>query len=237
MNSCVCCGSDTVKIERSHFQPFIADRVFNAPNAIVQCKSVTCQICGAVFCDHRFTDAEMERLYHGYRDIEYTTLRDKYEPGYFQRNEALKQVHFYLPQVEGFIKPHLQPGRVLDYGGGSGINTPFKDRDCEIYDIDGKQITLHTPYALVVLANVLEHVPWPLETLAGMREFMNPDTVLYIEVPYCPPGFVSQRGWHEHINFFPESAMLAMLKRAGLTVLDSIYQEPVYQLVVRTKGQ
>jgi hypothetical protein len=233
ISSCICCGGTHLDGEFSEWMPFIAARL--ELSDVVY--SLTCRDCGAVFCSHRFTDAEMQKLYNDYHGKEYTDLREKYEPGYWQRNESLKQTHFYLPQVEGFIKPYLKPGRVLDYGGGNGVNTPFKDRECDIYDIDGKQIKLRGPYALMVLSNVLEHVPYPADLLidlcGNMDILINSDTVLYIEVPYCPPGFVSRRGWHEHINFFPQSAMLAMLERCGLTVLDSIYQEPVYQLVVK----
>ena len=60
----------------------------------------------------------MNSLYDGYREHEYTELREKYEPGYKQRNDGLNYGVKYIDQIEEFLAPHLVfPVRIFDWGG------------------------------------------------------------------------------------------------------------------------
>lgn len=256
--NCVACGSSRLRKSPAILMPFVAHRALGwAPveideswglrtipsgNAYSICNSVGCEDCGMLFLDIRFSDAEMGALYHGYREEEYTALRDHYEPGYRARNETLNAGDSYIPHVEGFLSAFLPDRiRVLDWGGDTGMNTPLKARAdlFHIYDISardavagativGLDTARDTRYDLIVCSNVLEHVPFPRELLADIKACMGPETVLYVEVPHeelvrrhggeadlC----TRKRHWHEHVNFFGWTSLRAMLEGAGFEIL------------------
>lgn len=239
--------------------PFVAHRVFGwAPVEIDAswglrtikpgmaysiCNSLTCTDCNFLFLDIRFSEQELTRLYRGYRDEEYTALRELYEPGYRERNTFLNASADYVVEIESFLTPHLTfPIRLLDWGGDTGKNTPFKSNNSlfHIYDIsnkstvDGAQaVSLETAagtfYDLIVCGQVLEHVPYPAEMILDLRRAMTQDTLLYIEVPNeqllrdnpeCKSLHLKKKHWHEHINFFTRDALLALLSRCSLTLVD-----------------
>jgi hypothetical protein len=56
--------------------------------------------------------------------------------------------------------------------------------------------------------------------------------LLYLEVPHEAlvrehPGSLDlasrKHHWHEHINFFTEASVLALIERAGLRLLDTLH--------------
>ncbi len=242
--------------------PFMAQRIYSWEPALIDeswglktipqgiayslCNSLLCEQCGLLFMDIRFSDSEMMRLYDNYRDSEYTLLREKYEPGYTERNKALLEGMSYIGDVESFLQPYLpKTMRVLDWGGDTGVNTPFKEsasNTIHIYDISGvetfglfpkvsKQTAAKNDYDLIVCSNVLEHVPFPRKVLREIKAIMRPTTVLYIEVPL--ENLVKEyldgvkllrkkRHWHEHINFFNQSALEALMVSVGLSLLSIV---------------
>src|SRR5574341_358387 len=148
---CVVCGSPSLTFTPASISPFVTQRIYNWTPIIVRfntetndsflafpiCGKLTCQDCGFIFCDMRFDDAEMARLYENYRDERYVEMREKYEPGYGKLNAELDgETVDYFDVIEQFILDALpaRPHRVLDWGGGNGINTPFKDADIDIYE-------------------------------------------------------------------------------------------------------
>jgi hypothetical protein len=237
--------------------PFVASRVFgHEPVEITAewglrdvrlgmayslCKSLLCLDCGLLFLDWRFTDAQMAALYRGYRDAEYTRLRDRFEAGYAAGAARDFHVrHAYIAEVEAWLAPWL-PERpaVLDFGGGDGINSLFLGRSAllHVHDVSGVAVmegaTAVRPdaiglahYDLVASCQVLEHVPFPLDLLESILPALGPSTLLYLEVPRealmhnAGPGLAQlKRHWHEHINFFSESSLRHLCERAGLEVL------------------
>jgi hypothetical protein len=260
---CICCDSTRLEKSPAVLMPFVAKRVFGhepveitaawglrdlKPGmAYTLCNSLQCQDCGALFLDYRFTDEQMAMLYNRYRDAAYNEQRDYYEPGYAAT--AAKDFlhrHAYIADVETWLSPRLavQPA-VLDWGGGSGVNTPFVGRAnlIHIHDISGVdvvegaeristgQLQQHR-YDLVTCCQVLEHVPYPLELIRQIIPALSPQTLLYLEVPHEAlvrehPGSLHlasiKHHWHEHINFFSEASVRALLERAGFQVLDAIH--------------
>ena len=80
-----------------------------------------------LFLDIRFDNFEMKQLYKDYRNDHYLKLRENYEPGYTERNNILSvQIH-YMNLIEDFIRENTGDNfkTLLDWGGESGINTPF----------------------------------------------------------------------------------------------------------------
>lgn len=256
---CICCGSRTLKRSPAILMPFVAHRAFGwEPVEITDdwglrtvehgmaysiCNSLQCAACGLLFLDIRFNKAQMASLYEGYREEPYTALREQYEPGYRERNAALDAGIDYVAQVEAFLTPHLRfPVSLLDWGGDTGKNTPFKDKNrrFHIYDISRKPViegaqrvekstALRTRYDLVVCSNVLEHVPYPAQTLRDIGRSMDRETVLYLEVPHEDlvrqssaetELYRKKKHWHEHINFFSETSLQRLVSRCGLSVID-----------------
>lgn len=220
----------------------------NIPDGIAYsiCKSLMCRQCGHLFVDYRFSDAETARLYSDYRGDDYTSLRESYEPGYSDRNTAINNGISYLHQVEGFLNDFVPNSdmAILDWGGDTGINTPFLERRSLVHIFDpSAKAPLRTDtvrfsetnneqvdYDLVVLSNVLEHVAFPSETLGLIRPYMTPKSTLYVEVPLevlqqgaeGPPfsGAYRKKHWHEHINFFTARSMEELLARCGFSVMS-----------------
>ena len=129
---------------------------------------------------------------------------------------------------------------VLDWGGGDVSNTPFKGHgySTDIYDIDKKptvpgrssvgmdEVPGRT-YDLIVCRHVLEHVPYPADTLAKISACMHDQTLLYVELPHealmvgnDQLAARQKRHWHEHINFFSVAALNNLFALSGFTVLD-----------------
>ena len=191
---------------------------------------------------------KMKNLYSNYRNEEYVNLRDHYEPGYKEKNSSLKQGYNYVPEIEKFISCHLDTTRdfnVLDWGGDTGKNTPFYDtcEDLYIFDISNKtsggrvknlnsdQVCQYE-YNLIVCSNVLEHIPYPLQTLQNLSEAMGNETILYVELPYekivrnfeegeeFNDTIGSKRHWHEHINFFTTKSVKSLMTAAHLEILE-----------------
>lgn len=256
-SQCLCCGSYKILSSSAILMPFVAHRVFNwrpvqishdwGLNTINNgyaysiCNSLLCSVCEFLFLDIRFSEKELKNLYHNYRDAEYNSLREEYEPGYSKRNDDLNGGINYLNDIESFILPHVTlPVTILDWGGDTGKNTPFKSNNnlIHIYDIGGKgaessavivgkKEAFNNEYSLVVCCNVLEHVPFPLDVLQDITKTMSKRSLLYIEVPfedifvkYKDNFHIHKKHWHEHINFFSEKSIKALITNAGFVIVN-----------------
>lgn len=256
---CICCDGVNILKSPAVLMPFVSDRALGyapveiddswglstIPNGFAYsiCNTLACSDCGFLFLDIRFSDAEMTSLYRNYRGDEYTELREQYEPGYRERNRALNVGVTFIEAVEDFLRPHLDTSiRILDWGGDTGINSPFaRERSqLHIYDISNKPVIegasvvdLNTArqndYSLIVCSQVLEHVPYPDELLLEVSSVMSADSVLYIELPVekliLEGGEVQslvskKRHWHEHINFYTENSLKQLLDRCDMTILE-----------------
>lgn len=203
------------------------------------CNTLHCLQCDLLFLDIRFSDLEMERYYNDYLGKEYEDLREFYEPGFRDRNKLLKAQHHFLHLAEEFIIPYINPKNILDWGGGTGINTPFANKGAhvDIFDIGNREITHGAQnisknkipslaYDLIVCRHVLEHVPYPSEVLIEIRNAMHNEAILYIELPHERLMVENQcisssekKYWHEHINFFSISSMQYLLSICGFNII------------------
>lgn len=238
--------------------PFIAHRVFGwrpveideswglntirSGHAYSICNSLQCRQCGHLFLDIRFTPLEMGKLYGKYRDEAYTSLRELYEPGYSNRNQQLNNGINYRHQVEEWLVSQAgMPVSVLDWGGDTGINTPFagKAARVHVYDISNKDVVVSSQrvsqhdigqyeYDLVACCSVIEHVPYPHKTLLSIRHAMREKGLLYLEVPFedvmhgeWTGACTRKRHWHEHINFFSEESLARLTENCGFRLVAS----------------
>lgn len=214
--------------------------------AYTLCNSLQCQDCGVLFLDYRFTDQQMAALYSNYRDERYNEQRIRFEPGYADVVPHYHQRANYLHDVEAWLAPYLpEAPAVLDFGGDSGINSLFREGNqvLHIHDISGVELVpgaeradieriRQTHYDLVSCSQVLEHVPFPLDFVKQMLPAVKTGSLIYLEVPHealmrAHPGnlqlAIRKRHWHEHVNFFTELALRALLERLDLVVVDVLH--------------
>ena len=254
---CVCCGSMSLKKSPAVLMPFVAHRVFDwrpveideswglktikSGHAYSICNSLCCDECGLLFLDIRFSDEEMSLLYSNYRDQKYINLREQYEPGYTKLNNEISIGLNYISDIESFLAPFVShPLSILDWGGDTGANTPFKNKSKKhhVYDIsnvpaiDGaekvsRETALYTSYDLIICSNVLEHVPYPLEVLMEIKGAIKNETLLYIEVPYEEvmknqkhDRLCNKKHWHEHINFFSMESLSSIIEACDLCIIE-----------------
>lgn len=240
--------------------PFVANRVFgHEPIEIAEewglrdirhgmayslCSTVECLACGVLFLDYRFSQRELALLYRDYRGPDYTDTRLKFEPGYAAVANHYGGRAAYISEVEKWLADLLPAKpRVLDWGGDSGVNAPFRFAcsTLHVYDISGVEpcpealgVSLadcaREYYDLISCIQVLEHVPYPLQVLEQATKLMGHSTILYIEVPleelFTKELVNGERGrlkrhWHEHINFFSPSSLTAMAASLGISVIGS----------------
>jgi len=184
-----------------------------------------------MFLDIRYTDEQMTQLYMNYRDEEYVSVRETYQPKYRSLNKWFDERVPYMDAIEAMLAPHLTfPVSILDYGGDTGHNTPFAGRRSllHIYDIGNNPVIPGAlwvdrntaslfRYDLIVCANVLEHVPSPEDVLRDILTLMDEPTVLFIEVPFDGGN---KDYWHEHINYFTGLGIETLLSRCGLKIIE-----------------
>ena len=207
------------------------------------CNSMNCRKCRHLFLDIRFSDFEMASLYRDYRGPVYVELRDSFEPGYAVRNEILNNGVSFLNEVESFLKPFISNKlTILDWGGDTGVNTPFRAiaEKVDVYDISGKDVidgvnrvsfdqAQSSIYKLIICSQVLEHVPYPADIINNIKKCMDKDSILYLELPHeeLVRKFDNEmdlsskkKYWHEHINFYTNNSLDALLNYCGLTAKE-----------------
>jgi len=278
--NCPVCLSDLLKKKPAILMPFIAKRIFDWEPVVINdednfktldsgksysvCNSVYCENCKLLFLDMRFNDEEMNNLYRDYRNDVYINLRELFEKGYAERNNILsKQIH-YMNLIEEFISINCDSSfhNLLDWGGESGINTPFLKKMSVkkyIYDISKNKINNDIVYLesidnkkfdLITCIHVFEHVPYPLKALKELILNLNDNGHIYIEVPkesiiddklLDVKILNNKKHWHEHINFYSIKSLSELIKNAGLTLIDisssdvtkDQFHLSIYQLIAK----
>lgn len=167
------------------------------------------------------------------------------------------------------IASHLgksAPGSMLDVGAGAGWALAFYDAlgwSCLGVDLSADSCAAHNPgaarhlrlapllegmaalagegrrFELVVLDNVLEHLPAPGEALRLARRLLAPDGVALVEVPndfsalqeaLLAAGHVGSRywvSWPEHLHYFNAPGLAALAAEQGLRQVDLLVDFPI----------
>lgn len=145
------------------------------------------------------------------------------------------------------LAPPADPLRALDYGSGLGVTLrilgtcrieatgydPSAMRSEYVQDRDltvvGNPHSLRGPFGIIVLDNVLEHLPDPAATMEMLREVSTPEAIAYVSVPPYEERFMQAqierhgRGaavdmtlnpW-EHLNYFSLKHLDALLATGG----------------------
>jgi 2-polyprenyl-3-methyl-5-hydroxy-6-metoxy-1,4-benzoquinol methylase len=88
---------------------------------------------------------------------------------------------------------------------------------------------LKTTQDIITAQNVLAHVPSPLKFLHGCKEIMHEDSYLFVTASQANmiTGIEFDTIYHEHISYFNTRSMEALVKRAGLTLVD-VFTNPIH---------
>lgn len=220
---CRGCGFDDLRSSMGKIAPFVSERMLDGQT---EAMVYECMTCWLLWIDVNPTDEQMARHYYGYFDEEYISQREKHEPGFRQKwlSSGNRNEDKYIEQ---FLMPFTGiPKTVLDFGGGTGEETPFRGQsDIDILDVAMTELLpgcnriekVEKKYDLVVLCHILEHVPNPIKLLNDALDACNKGGFVYIEVPnesvqYDPrprlDNVMRDRGaWHEHINYFDSTSL------------------------------
>jgi hypothetical protein len=260
---CICCNSTKLSTSPAVLMPFISHRIFDWKPVTISkkwklntiksgavysiCNSLLCLDCHLLFLDMRFDDEELGKLYSNYRDKYYSSLRNKYEPGYELINKSQKLPINYMQNIENFLKYFFKfPINILDFGGNDGKNTPFKNTEntIHIYDISNNSVkknikkvnkkNMLKKYNLVILSQVIEHVSYPSLIINEIKKLMNKNSILYIELPLEKAvkkiwnggkkiDFLTclknKKHWHEHVNFYSKKSLIKLLNNCGFKII------------------
>jgi SAM-dependent methyltransferase len=276
--NCIICDREVRLVSYGVVAPFISQLANSPGNSQVSLHH--CDACQLSFFSHRYSDTELSALYGGYRGTHYVEVRKRWEPWYRSAvNDAYmagsKEVDSRRSFMERLIaKAFAGQFRVaVDYGGDEGQFFPESAVGRKIVidvsahpKLEGVEShenfkTIGASPDLVTICHVLEHLNDPVAVLREVRQVIDPQGVLYLEVPLDTPRLhkwhsrdayqrylarVGRTRWplvvsdfasgvsrqigiriprlgvvkqSEHINYFTESSLKALLATTGFKVL------------------
>jgi len=156
----------------------------------------------------------------------------------------------YAPWIQLISRP---PGRMLEIGSGAGLFLKAFARqgwnvlgvevndDAAHFARERLNLDVRSTYAedldvppssfdVVAMMDVIEHVPNPAETIATARRFLKPGGLLLMQTPNLDAFSRTALGepWAvlspaEHLYYFTEKTMTAMLQKAGFASTTFIW--------------
>jgi SAM-dependent methyltransferase len=145
------------------------------------------------------------------------------------------------------LADHAPPGgysRILDIGCGDALLFDELRRFGEVWGVepdasllreDGpyrnrihvgkfdRSFAAEDPFGLVLMLDVLEHMPDPLEALGRVADQLTPSGALLLTVPAFPVLWTSHDDWNEHVVRYTRSSLARLVEEAGLTMRSSRY--------------
>ena len=206
--ACPACGGRMVQQARAVISPWVRARISTA--AITTSYS-SCAKCGSGAFGYRYGEAEMQRLYRGYRDARYVAQRHAWEPTYSAVLNADFGEH---PEVVAARQAELVDAlrtalgadtesvhTIVDIGGDRGQFIPEQVERKFVLDVSGKppvpgvealdsmEAVRDVAPELVMVCGLLEHLASPSAFLRAMYNDMErPEGLLvYVEVPAGVP--------------------------------------------------
>jgi len=264
VGNCVICDGPIRCLKRALVAPFLAKRIWNRDPFCVDL--VECESCGFIFYNPRLDEADLLRLYQGYRLDEYQRMRHSFEPWYTEKFNAdlASPASYEIRRSTLFpiLREHIgdrKISRVLDHGGDRGdlVVGLLEGAQSYVYDISGVEASpgvistndpAHCRADLIINSNVLEHVGFPRQIVAEILNASPDGGLVYLEVPCEFPFGLSRIArriaqvaiaavtrpsiarhilhpaslymMHEHINYFCELSLTALMRACGGRVIS-----------------
>ena len=191
----------------------------------------------------------------------YSNSYSNSEIDYF-KIDYLILTHLYLKTF-----PKSDRKSILDLGCGEGYQSHFfykNNYEVKCFDFSNSGILNHNPelinffhkgdlenflnkennnYSIIILKNVLEHLISPISVLRQIKNIMNMDTLLYIDVPNDYSSFqdfliekgYSKNTWFcppQHLHYFQFSSMRNLLEGEGFEIVSFQSGYPIEQFLV-----
>ncbi len=249
LDRCPVCSRRDLSRLPATIAPFFRESAFGG-RAVDDVHLCLCPGCAMIFFDARPSAEEADRFYGEYRGADYVRSRDLHEPGYARINDMISSPREVSARRAGIERalggvPFATPARVLDFGGDKGQFIPARWSGAERFVIDLSRNPLPPDierltalpgrpfFDAILCCHVLEHASDPLAMLRGLRDNLEEDGILYLEVPWEIGIKVylslargrwtglrrSPRQLNEHLNYFSLAALANLLPMAGLKTL------------------
>ncbi len=199
--ACPGCASSDLDVRPALIAPFVARYALRREPEV--CDLSACRNCGLAFFSARYEDAEISRLYEGYRGEDYFAARNKVEPWYTRKfNENMGNEAGIAPRRDVYqatLAAHADLSSietVLDYAGDRGqMMEGGPGREHFVFDISGvppidgvvpisdEASLAGRSFDVVLLCGVVEHFSEPLPQLEQAAKYVKPGGPLFVEVP------------------------------------------------------
>lgn len=203
-NLCPICSSDTEVIQSAFISPWVREL---GSLAARRSRYRVCVSCKSGFFDYRYTDSEMSRIYGGYRDSRYLTIRQSWEPSYTAvLNDSLGNDPSVLHHRHELVLDAIAKGKpesfaqirtAVDVGGDRGQFIPSNVPSRFVLDVSNKQVapgvsrvaTIEEAASkkpdLVMACGILEHLSDPVSFVQQLKTIgsVSRSMLLYFEVP------------------------------------------------------
>lgn len=188
-------------------------------------KVVVCENCSLIQQDPMPTDDELFEYYTTFYRLHYkNTYTPKAKHIYRAGNNALNRIHFLATN-------NITNGSLLDVGAGGGeftylsnkngfISTgtepnkgysEFAKKEYNINIMTGELNNINKCYDVITMFHVLEHMPSPLLTFKKLWSSLNPNGILFIEVPNINTKNASPSNiyFKAHLYYFNKATLIA----------------------------
>ncbi len=196
-----------------------------------------CLSCSFLFQNPTYDGNDLKNIYDpdnvGYAEISQKvgkTPKDLWDSDRGRENTQKRQERY------GKLIQSFKSTRILDYGGGKGENLlseTIKNTERYVFnfgvsDLAGDDLkllpglTADLTFDFILHTHVLEHEPDPAGSLSKLREIIEPQGVLYIELPFeYWERFITRRpGAIWHVNYFNRNTLIMTANKAGWVCTD-----------------
>ncbi len=204
-----------------------------------------CEDCSFIQTKTPFSEDMLNRLYKDYRSDSYNAERIHYEPQYAaiadRIGRSAEETSARVTSLTSWLNDKISPDNdfsMLDYGGADGRFLPHFNGEKYVYEISdvapvpevtriNNESSLGN-YSYVQLAQLLEHVPNPLQMVKAVATRIRESGYLYVEVPEdldkpTVVRLIEDKDFHvqihEHINFYNAQSVSRLIESAGLKVV------------------
>jgi hypothetical protein len=190
-----------------------------------------CANCGFIFFSPRPEDGDMVVKYALVNEMGDSKRREDYLY-YGRTSDEKRALDIYNTVAKFGVARH---SNVIDIGGARGLNLKYflRENSCYVVDyekhelLDGVEFLCETAQeipeslkiSVVLYCHILEHVVDPVREIGTIKSILEPDGLLYIEVPFgCWREYRHTRNLLTHVNFFSVGSLYYLLDSCGLSI-------------------